>query len=1324
MDQQPLPVVDGDHGHNRNDQHNGEQVPNHAPRALHPIGAFDAPKIHGNRNGIRAPPVENNNFEIKSSLINMVHGSKFHGLSMEDPLDHLDQFNMLCSTVKINGISEDAFNLRIFPFSLGDRARIWEKNLPQGSITSWDQCKRAFLSKFFLHNKNGKERFKGYKMQCPHHGFSNESLLSTLYRGVLPKFRMLLDTASNGNFLGQDVEDGMSLVENLAQSDDSYGEDYDHTSRERNEMSDLHRKEIKALNDKMDKMILANQKPVHFVSESDVYQDYQENMEGCVEGQEEVNYVGGQGYNNYPPLKPLGFSQPPNYQPKPQGNFQPKPQAYHQNQHQGSSSNHLPQADDINALLKQLLDGQGRGAIELSTQMKGMHTKVDDMYGELNAKIERLNAHVYSQSSSTSKCPMGTLPSKPEENTKEYINAITLRNGKALPSGELNREIELKEGEVVIEIEEEEVLNEKVCEQEVVVDKKKGKVVEESKEDKIQKGSTQKGKNFSKKETLFVPPPYEPKLPFPGRFKKQQLEKYRTMFDEQMKEVTITMPIIDAFLLSPTYNKFLKDVVLEKKKTLQGMVLLTHECTAIIQNKIVVKKLDDPGSFTLPCALGPLSFGHCLFDLGASVCLMPLSVAKRLGFTRYKDCRISLVLADHSIRTPVGLLEDLPMMIGHFEIPTDFVVLEMDEEPKDPLILGRPFLRTAGAMIDVRRGRINLNLGKEVLTFDINKKVIVKANEEEARNGRSSIDGDWSELKAPKVELKPLPKGLRILKRCEETNLVLNWEKCHFMVQDGIVLDHKISEKECLEAFEKIKRELVSAPIVQAPDWTLPFEIMCDASNYAVGAVLGQRKDKKRAGPLRSHKRKCPSRAGPDGRGPARLTPLRKSYLVGSKVIVYTDHVALQHLLAKKDAKPRLFRWILLLQEFDLEIKDKKEIENGVADHLSRLRIENDIPIDDSLPEEQLLTFRLLDASHDTYTKLEEIKGLKEVGPWYADYVNYLACGKEPPNLTSYVKKKFFMDINHFYWDEPYLYTLCKDKVCRRFVSEDEVEGILVHCHGSSYGGHFATFKTVAKVLQAGLWWPTMFMDAQGFILKCDSCQRKGNISRRNEMPQNLILEVEVFDVWGIDFMGPFPLLMGTMKHKVATPYHPQTSGQVEISNREIKAILEKTVETTRKDCSAKLDDALWAYRTAFKTPIGTTPLNLLYEKSCHLPVELEYKDIWAVKLLNFNIKTAEEKRLIQLNDLDEIRLEAYENSKIYKKRTKAFHDKRIISRDFKVGDQVLLFNSRLRLSPGKLKSRWSGPFKIKEVRPYGALVLWNKVGGEFVVNGLRLKPY
>ncbi|KAL0802335.1 hypothetical protein Bca101_057511 [Brassica carinata] len=196
------------------------------------------------------------------------------------------------------------------------------------------------------------------------------------------------------------------------------------------------------------------------------------------------------------------------------------------------------------------------------------------------------------------------------------------------------------------------------------------------------------------------------------------------------------------------------------------------------------------------------------------------------------------------------------------------------------------------------------------------------------------------------------------------------------------------------------------------------------------------------------------------------------------------------------------------------------------------------------------------------------------------------------------------------------------------------------------------------------------------------------------------------------------------VKHKVATFYHPQTSCQVEVSNKQIKGILEKIVGTKRKDWSDKLDDALWAYRTVFKTPLGTTPFNLVYGKSCHLPVELEYKALWAVKLLNFDIKDAKEKRLLQLNELDEIRMDAFENSRIYKEKTKAFHDRHILKREFKAGDQVLLYNSRLKLFPGKLKSRWSGPFVIKEVRPYGAIVLWDKQGNDFTVNGQRLKEY
>nr|GFA23191.1 reverse transcriptase domain-containing protein [Tanacetum cinerariifolium] len=191
--------------------------------------------------------------------------------------------------------------------------------------------------------------------------------------------------------------------------------------------------------------------------------------------------------------------------------------------------------------------------------------------------------------------------------------------------------------------------------------------------------------------------------------------------------------------------------------------------------------------------------------------------------------------------------------------------------------------------------------------------------------------------------------------------------------------------------------------------------------------------------------------------------------------------------------------------------------------------------------------------------------------------------------------------------------------------------------------------------------------------------------------------------------------------------YHPQTSGQVEVTNRGLKRILKRTMGENRASWSDKLEDALWVFRTAFKTSIGCTPYRLVYGKSCHLPLELEHKAYWALKHANFDLKTASDHRKLQLNELNELnelRDQAYENSLIYKERTKKLHDEKIKNHIFNVGDQVLLFNSRLKIFLGKLKSRWSGPFTIFEIYPYGTAKLIHLDGCNFKVNCHRLKHY
>nr|GEX36905.1 reverse transcriptase domain-containing protein [Tanacetum cinerariifolium] len=406
----------------------------------------------------------------------------------------------------------------------------------------------------------------------------------------------------------------------------------------------------------------------------------------------------------------------------------------------------------------------------------------------------------------------------------------------------------------------------------------------------------------------------------------------------------------------------------------------------------------------------------------------------------------------------------------------------------------------------------------------------------------------------------------------------------------------------------------------------------------------------------------------------------------------------------------------------DFKAIDTRGAENYAVDHLSRL--EN--PYENVFnPKEINETFPL--------ESLNKVAHKDPSTPWFADLANYHAGNFIIKGMTSQQKKKFFKDARHYFWDDPYLFRTCADQIIRRYVAGKEAIDLLSACHSGPIGGHYGASYTAKKVFDSGFYWPSIYKDAFELVKRCDSCQRQGKVSQKDEMTQNFIQICEIFYVCGIDFMGPFPSSKGNkyilvaidylskwveakalptndarvvvkflkslfsrfgtpkaiisdrgthfcndqfsrvmakyeVTHRLSTAYHPQTSGQVEVTNRGLKRILKRMMGENRASWSDKLEDALWAFRIAFKTSISCTPYRLVYGKACHLPLELEHKAYWALKHTNFDLKTAGDHRKLQLNDLNELQ------------RTKKLHDDKIKNRIFNVGDQVLLFNSRLKI--------------------------------------------
>nr|GEW94730.1 hypothetical protein [Tanacetum cinerariifolium] len=755
----------------------------------------------------------------------------------------------------------------------------------------------------------------------------------------------------------------------------------------------------------------------------------------------------------------------------------------------------------------------------------------------------------------------------------------------------------------------------------------------------------------------------KPTIPYPSRFNKQKLrekdENLALKFVEIFRNLYFELSFTYALLHMPKFALMFKSLLNNKEKLFDlDTTSVNENCSAVILKKLP-KKLKDPDKFLNPCDF--LEFDECL----------------------------ALADLDRSTTQPAGIAEDVFVKVGKYHFSIDFVVVDYVVDPRVPLILRRSFLRTGRALIDVYCEELTLRVDDEAITFKsgnpipISNPIIAlsspsltpfellnddpslsplppkELNVEEIKTVKSSID------EPSKLELKDLPSHLeyayldgtdklpviiaKSLKDDEKEAFLKDQEKTTFTCPygtfayrrmpfglcnaPGTFQSHKISKnglefdrakvdviaklpppttvkgvrsflghagfyrrfiqdfskiarpmthlleketsfvfsKDCIDGFETLKKKLTEAPILVVPNWNLPFELMCNASDFAIGAVLGQRKTK--------HFQPIHYASKTMTEAQIHYTTMEKEmlsvvyafekfqpYLVLSKSIVYTDHSTLKYLLNKQVSKPRLIRWVLLLQEFDIIIRDKKGTENLAADHLSRL-------------------------------------------------------------------------------ENPHMDVLENNDINKNFLLE-----------------------TLGKISSESTPWTHRGHRGANFTAK------------------------KVFDA--------------------------------EVSNRGLKCILKRTVGENRASWSKKLEDALWAFRTAYKTPNGCTPYKLVYGKSCHLPIELDHKAYWALKHANFDLKTMGDHRKLQLNELNELRDQAYENSLIYKEKMKKLHDSKIKNRIFNVGDRVLLFNSRLKIFSRKLKTHWTRPFTVAYVFPYGTIELSQADGPNFKVNGHRLKHY
>ena len=696
----------------------------------------------------------------------------YHGMENENPYTHLRDFEEVCTTFKEGMMDMDLLKLKAFPLTLKDKAKIWLNSLRPRTIRNWAELQAEFLKKFFSAHKTNNlkrqiytfaahegekfyqcwERFMETISACPHHGFDTWMLVNHFYGGMSPAMRQLLETMCGGDFLSKHPDEAMDFLNYVAETSKGWDEPNPRElerfrppvnqrggmyalndememkarlSTLARKVEELERKQLHEVQAVTDNTAQPNsctnfQSPAHLIEQCSMTPAVKDLMSECA-------HTVGQ-FKPQQPSAPYGNTYNPNWRNHPNLAWRPNPPPYvppgakpqfgspSQSQQPPSSSPIEQAILNLSKVVGNFIEEQKGTNVQLAQRIdtveSTLNKKIDGLESNLNQKIDNLQYSITNINKLLEGQERGRFPSQTLPNPKgihevgsgmdEVKSIITLRSGKE-------------------------------------VDQPLPKPVEESRQ-----GEEMQSEHILLEEDTMkyrIPPP------FPQALRGKKKETQQAGILEVLRQVKVNIPLLDLINQVPAYAKFLKDLCTIKKGLgIEKKAFLTEHVSALIQSKYPVK-YKDPGSPTIPVNIGGNCINKALLDLGASVNLMPCSVYMQLGLGELKPTPITLSLADRSVKIPKGIVEDVLVKIDKFYYPVDFVVLDTEPSSNEPnhvpIILGRPFLATANAIINCRNGLMQLTFGDmtlELNIFHLNNQPKLFETENHSTNEVVSID--------------------------------------------------------------------------------------------------------------------------------------------------------------------------------------------------------------------------------------------------------------------------------------------------------------------------------------------------------------------------------------------------------------------------------------------------------------------------------------------------------------------------------------------------------------------------------------------------------